>query len=285
MKLIIVSGTSGAGKSIALQALEDLGLYCIDNLPVGLLDAFAKQVTSPLQHSYDDAAVGVDARNLSADFTEIQHIFTSIKQAGLDSEIFFLDADTDTLIKRFKETRRRHPLTTKDRPLVEAIKAERELLKPMAENASWHIDTSHTTIHQLRHLIRERVVRKESQSLSLLFLSFGFKYGLPSDADFVFDVRCLPNPHWDPALRMKTGKDSEVIDFLTNQQSVEAMCDGLYTYLKTWLPCFEEENRSYMTVAIGCTGGQHRSVYLVEKLAERLRESWPEVLVRHRELS
>ncbi len=285
MKLIIVSGTSGAGKSIALQALEDLGFYCIDNLPIGMLPVFATQIVSPSQRGYDDAAVGIDARNLKGDFSQFQNMLDGIRRAGLACEIFFLDADTSTLLKRYSETRRRHPLTNSNVPLYEAIKAERGLLKPMAECADWHIDTSRTTIHQLREIIRERVKDKISQSLSLLFLSFGYKHGLPSDADFVFDLRCLPNPHWDPFLRPKTGRDDEVVEFLQSQSSVEKMLGGIVGFLNDWVPYFEAENRSYLTVAVGCTGGQHRSVYMVEALAARLRPTYPNVLVRHRELS
>lgn len=285
MKLLIVSGTSGSGKSSALQALEDGGFYCIDNLPVALLPQFAQQIAiTSTQHGYETAAVGVDARNLSVDFSDFPQMLNGIRQQGLTCEVIFLDADTDTLLKRFSETRRRHPLTWQDSPLREAIEAERVLLTPIHDNADWAIDTSRMTIHQLRDLIRARLRSETNTSLSLLFLSFGYKYGLPQDADFVFDVRCLPNPHWDPVLRMKTGLDSEVQAFLRANDRVTAMVDQIHQFLNTWLPCFEKENRSYITVAIGCTGGQHRSVYIAERLGELFRPDRVNILVRHREL-
>jgi UPF0042 nucleotide-binding protein len=284
MKLYIVSGTSGAGKSIALQALEDLGIYCIDNLPLNMLPVLIGQLTENQNRGFESAAVGVDARNLGHDFSRFQSIMEEIERSGLESEIFFLDADSSVLLKRFSETRRRHPLTKSDKPLFEAIKAEREVLRPIAENADWHIDTSRTTIHQLREMIRDRVRTKNSRYMSLLFLSFGFKNGLPADADFVFDVRCLPNPHWDPKLRPYTGRDDEVANFLRSQPQVVKMAENISMFLSDWIPLFEAENRSYMTVAIGCTGGQHRSVFIVESLAGFFKEKRPNVLIRHREL-
>lgn len=284
MRLVVVSGLSGSGKSIALQALEDVGFYCIDNLPIGLLPAFVAQLTESPRNTYGEAAVGIDVRNLGNDFNQFQSIIAEIQQSGLVCDIFFLDTETDTLLKRFNETRRRHPLTKSSIPLIEAIRLERDLLRPMVEAATWRIDTTQTTIHQLREMMRERVRGGASQTLSVLLLSFGYKFGIPRDADYVFDVRCLPNPHWDPALRSKTGRDSEVMQFLEQQPAVEQMRGWLQRFLSEWLPAFESENRSYMTVAIGCTGGQHRSVYLVESLAEALRQTRKNVLVRHREL-
>ena len=285
MKLVIVSGTSGAGKSTALQALEDGGYYCIDNLPVALLPQFAEQIRiSSAQHGYETAAVGVDARNLSVDFSDFPQMLNAIRAQGLVCEVIFLDADTDTLLKRFSETRRRHPLTWQDTPLREAIEAERILLMPIHDNADWSIDTSRMTIHQLRDMIRTRLQPQAQTQLSLLFLSFGYKYGLPQDADFVFDVRCLPNPHWDPALRSKTGLDPEVRSFLGTVERVTDMGDQIFQFLSLWLPCFEKENRSYITIAIGCTGGQHRSVYLADRLGELFRSQRSNILVRHREL-
>lgn len=284
MKLIIVSGLSGSGKSIALQALEDMGFYCIDNLPIGMLSAFAAHFAQSPRQMYGKAAVGIDARNLGYDFSQFQGALNEIRASGLDCEILFLETEADTLLKRFKETRRRHPLTRANIPLVEAIKLERDLLQPMLEHADWHIDTTHTTIHQLRDLVRDRVGPHAVQALSVLFLSFGYKFGVPRDADFVFDARCLPNPHWDPSLRTKTGKDPEVVAFLQSHPVVESMLDWIKKFLTEWLPHFEAENRSYMTVAIGCTGGQHRSVYLIEALAAEFRRTRSDVLVRHREL-
>ena len=282
MKLLIVSGLSGSGKSIALHALEDLDYYCIDNLPMELLSAFAAQM-SGAKSQYQDAAVGVDARNLATDFQNFPQIVTNIKQAGLQCEIFFLDADDATLFKRFSETRRKHPLTRSDVSLAEAIRAERRLLEPIAALADWHIDTSRTNIHQLRSLIQSRVARQISLSLS--FVSFGYKHGVPVDADFVFDVRCLPNPHWEPPMRLLTGLDSDVVHFLESHSMVEQMFGDIKKFPETWIPQFEAENRNYVTVAIGCTGGQHRSVYLVERLAAYFLRTRPNVLRRHRELA
>lgn len=284
MRLFIISGLSGSGKSIALQVLEDLGAYCIDNLPVGLLPAFAAQMPTALNVNYENAAVGIDARNLVHDFAHFPDMLNNIKSQGVDCEIFFLEADDNTLLKRFSETRRKHPLTSRNIPLTEAINIERDMLKPIAANANWRIDTSRTNIHQLRDLIRERVGTRPSQSLSLLFVSFGYKHGVPADADFVFDVRCLPNPHWEPELRVRTGQDPQVASYLEMQLHVNEMFNDLKNLLETWLPRFEADNRNYMTVAIGCTGGQHRSVYLAERLGEHFSKSWTNVLTRHREL-
>lgn len=282
MKLLIVSGLSGSGKSIALHALEDLDYYCIDNLPMELLSAFAGQMSSA-KSQYHDAAVGVDARNLAADFQNFPQIISNIKQAGLQCEIFFLDADDATLFKRFSETRRKHPLTRSDVSLAEAMRVERRLLEPIAALADWHIDTSRTNIHQLRSLIQSRVARQISLSLS--FVSFGYKHGVPVDADFVFDVRCLPNPHWEPPMRLLTGLDADVVNFLESHSMVEQMFGDIKKFMETWIPQFEAENRNYVTVAIGCTGGQHRSVYLVERLAAYFLRTRPNVLRRHRELA
>lgn len=283
-KVVIVSGVSGSGKSIALQALEDLGFYCIDNLPIGMLPAFITQMAQLSSSGYGEVAVGVDVRNLGTDIGQFLEALDSIKSRGVAYEMVFLDADTEVLLKRFNETRRRHPLTKTNIPLIEAMKLERALLQPVRERAELLIDTSRTTIHQLRELIRDRVKQHATQTLSLLFLSFGFKHGLPRDADFVFDVRSLPNPHWDPALRAKTGKEPEVAAFLESHSGVALMLNDVRAFLERWLPGFEAENRSYMTVAIGCTGGQHRSVYLAEALTEHFRAQRGHVLVRHREL-
>lgn len=284
MKLVIVSGTSGAGKTIALQVLEDLGFYCIDNLPVALLPSFVLQLTAAAGRGFGDAAVGVDARNMVGDFTEFGAILDNIRSQGFSCELIFLDADTQILLKRFSETRRRHPLSRKGVSLREAIIAERQLLKPIAERADWHLDTTRTTLHQLRDMVRARLETATNTGLTLQFLSFGFKYGVPLDVDNMFDVRCLPNPHWDPALRTKTGKEPEVIEFLRAQPLVGKMCDDISHFVENWLPAYEEENRSYVTVAVGCTGGQHRSVYIVEYLAARFAQARANVVVRHREL-
>ena len=283
MKLVIVSGLSGSGKSIVLHSLEDLGFYCIDNLPLSLLPSFAAQISSSPRRNYEHAAVGIDARNLTDDFDSFSDVLAEIRSHGLECEIIFLQADDATLIKRFSETRRKHPLTRSGTSLAEAIGRERKLLSSLAVNADWCIDTSRTNVHQLRDLVRERML-KESRSLTLTFMSFGFKHGIPVDADFVFDVRCLPNPHWVPQLRAQTGLDREVREFLEQQALVGEMFADLSAFIERWMPRFEADNRSYMTIAIGCTGGQHRSVYLSSRLAEHFADSELEVLVRHREL-
>jgi UPF0042 nucleotide-binding protein len=283
VKLIIVSGLSGSGKSVALHTLEDLGYYCIDNLPAGLLSALAlelKQATKPVEK----VAVGIDARNLPQSLNQFSEILDRLKDQGISNEILFITCDPATLIKRFSETRRRHPLSNEYVSLAEAVELERQLLEPIARRADLFIDTSQTTIHQLRDMVQKRVDCRDDGHLSLMFQSFGFKHGIPSDADFVFDARCLPNPHWHPELRPLTGRDEPVAQYLGGEAQVVAMIDNLTGFLDTWIPAFEADNRSYLTVAIGCTGGQHRSVYLIERLASHFEKNYPNVTTRHREL-
>lgn len=285
MKLIIISGVSGSGKSTALNVLEDLDYYCIDNLPVGLLPAFAEQIQSVSNDLVNHIAVGIDARNLPAELHRFAYILGQLKNKGLICEILFFDADDDILIKRFSETRRRHPLTDNQVNLQDAIKQERSLLEPIATRADLYIDTSHTNLHQLRDMIRDRIENHTGQSMSVMFESFGFKNGVPADADFVFDVRCLPNPHWEPKLRQLTGLDEEVAQFLQQKEQVEVMYTDIYNFISKWIPHFEAENRSYMTIAIGCTGGQHRSVYLTHRLTEAIKLEYKNVTSRHRDLA
>jgi UPF0042 nucleotide-binding protein len=284
MRLVIISGLSGSGKSTALQELEDLNYYCIDNLPVGLLPAFAAQMINASQRIDRNAAASVDARNLADDLQHFPDTLGELKDSGLICEIFYLEADDRTLLKRFSETRRKHPLTRLGIPLAEAIAHERTLLGPMLASSDVHIDTSHTNVHELREMVRKHVETTTANSMSLLFQSFGYKKGVPADADFVFDLRCLPNPHWENSLRPLNGLDPEVIEFLEGQPLVKCMLDELKMFLETWIPHFEADNRSYMTIALGCTGGQHRSVYLTKLLAEHFRQSRDNVLIRHREL-
>ncbi|MEO5703086.1 MAG: RNase adapter RapZ [Gammaproteobacteria bacterium] len=284
MRLVIISGLSGSGKSTALQELEDLNYYCIDNLPVGLLSAFATQMINTSQRTEKNAAVSVDARNLTDDLQHFPDVLAELKGSGLICEIFFLEADDKTLLKRFSETRRKHPLTRLGISLAEAIAQEHKLLGPMLASADVRIDTSHTNVHELRTMVRKHVETASSNSMSLLFQSFGYKKGIPADADFVFDLRCLPNPHWEVSLRPLNGLDPEVAKFLETQPLAQRMFNELKVFLETWIPRFENDNRSYMTIALGCTGGQHRSVYLVKLLAEHFRQSRDNVLVRHREL-
>jgi UPF0042 nucleotide-binding protein len=286
LRLIIISGLSGSGKSVALNTLEDAGYYCIDNLPVGLLEAFKDHLSNASEDAADHYAVGIDARNRLEALERLPTILQGINNSGLDCEILFLDARHETLIKRFKETRRRHPLGGPDTgtTLTEAIARESELLHTLRERADLTIDTTQTSVHELRELVWQRLVREPS-TLSILLESFGYKHGSPTDADFVFDARCLPNPYWDPALRGLTGRDSAVADYLAGHPDVQAFRDEVCGFLSRWIPCFQRENRSYLTIAIGCTGGQHRSVYLVEQLASLLREDGNLMTTRHRELA
>lgn len=284
MKLVVISGVSGSGKSNALNVLEDLDYYCIDNLPAGLLPAFAEQTLASPNDAITHAAVGIDARNLPEQLHRFSYILEQLKNKGVVVEIIFLDADDNILLKRFSETRRKHPLTEDENTLSEAIKQERELLAPIASRADLIVDTSQTNIYQLRDLIKERLTGSTTQEFSLLFESFGFKHGVPTDADFVFDVRCLPNPHWEAALRKFTGLDQPVIDFLKEHDVVKQMLEDINKFLATWIPRFEYENRSYLTIAIGCTGGQHRSVYLAQKLCESYSAKRARVHVRHRDI-
>lgn len=284
MKLIIVSGLSGSGKSIALETLEDCGYYCIDNLPVALFEPFVCQAVDGNQPAFRKTAISIDARNRGDSIGQFPATLELARQLGIEYQVLFLQADKETLLKRFSQTRRKHPLTNAECSLSEAIELERALLDPVSRCADLLIDSTHTHVHQLRELVRVRVGAKEDKLMSLYFLSFGFKNGLPLDADFVFDVRCLPNPHWHPELRSKTGQDPEVREFLGQIDTVCHYLEELSTFLTRWIPQFSAENRSYLTVAIGCTGGQHRSVYLVEQLAERFRSGTPDILVRHRDL-
>jgi UPF0042 nucleotide-binding protein len=283
---VIISGLSGSGKSVALNTLEDAGFYCIDNLPVGLLEAFRDHLHHLADGEADHYAVGIDARNRLAALERLPTILQGIDDSRIDCEILFLDARHDTLIKRFKETRRRHPLggPESSTTLSEAIAREAELLRPLQERADLVIDTTQTSVHELRELVRQRLIREPSQ-MSVLLESFGYKHGTPSDADFVFDVRCLPNPYWDPELRGLTGRDQAIRDYLDGNPDVIALRDDVLAFLRRWIPCFERENRSYLTIAIGCTGGQHRSVYLVEELTEQLRTDGQIIATRHRELA
>ena len=283
MKLLIISGRSGSGKSTALNMLEDHGYYCIDNLPASLLPAFIARISSETT-ALPMVAVSIDARNIPDDLKKVPRILQDIKKTVVNTEVIFLDANGPTLIKRFSESRRRHPLTSDTVGLREAINKERELLEPLATLAGLSIDTSTMSVHQLRELVRARIVDKKTSSLSVMFESFGFKNGVPIDADFVFDVRCLPNPFWNPELKPFTGLDQPVADYLGNQPEVIEMLSDIQQFLGRWLPRFEASNRSYMTIAIGCTGGQHRSVYLCEQLRQGFDGKIMNLQVLHREL-
>lgn len=283
MKLFVVSGLSGSGKSTVLHVLEDMGFFCIDNLPVGLLANFAAHMVSTPEKFYECAAVGIDARNRAGDLRRFPSILAGLRDSKLECDVIFLDADDEILIKRFSETRRRHPLSSKDVSLAEAINSERALLEPVHRQTDLFVDTSRSNLHQLRDLIRERVSHRDRQTLSLMFQSFGFKHGIPVDADFVFDVRCLPNPYWEPQLREFTGKDEPVVEYLMRHDDVNKMYEDIKAFVEHWVPKFREADRTYVTISIGCTGGHHRSVFMVESLVKFFSKEY-EVLARHREL-
>lgn len=284
MKLVIVSGLSGSGKTVALHTLEDEDYYCVDNLPLGLLPDFVDQLLNRSLQPYDNVAIGIDARSESHDLRAFNEIIEPLRHKDISIEIIYLQAELTTLIKRFSDTRRKHPLTTKGLPLSEAIEVERNLLSTISSEADLFIDTTYTNIHQLRNLIKEQVIKRNGVRLSILFQSFGFKHGTPADSDFVFDVRCLPNPHWESHLRPQTGLDEEVIEFLQSQEEVQEMLDYIRNFLQCWLPRFEKQNRCYLTISIGCTGGQHRSVYIAQQLCDDFSELLENVAVRHREM-
>ena len=284
MQLFLVSGLSGSGKSVALKALEDSGCYCVDNLPVELLPALMENLRLAQKTR---VAVSIDVRSGGSVQQLPQHI-AQLKRQSFDVHLLFLDAQTDTLVKRFSESRRRHPLSdvspngNPDFTLPECVQRERELLAGISD-IGHRIDTSELGANALRNRIKD-FIHLDRARLTLLFQSFGFKNGIPLDADFVFDVRCLPNPHYDPVLRPMTGRDAAVAEYLENIPEVKKMSDDIRNFIETWLPSFVADNRSYLTVALGCTGGQHRSVYLAEKLARHFKSN-QQVLLRHRELS
>jgi RNase adapter protein RapZ len=278
MQLVLISGLSGSGKSIALNILEDSGYYSVDNLPAQLLVGLILYLK---EAGYAKVAVAVDMRSGESVNLLPQQI-AELKAAGMDTRLIFLEAKPDTLVRRFSETRRRHPLSSRDFTLTEAIEREREALSDIG-NIAHRIDTSDLHPNTLRAWIRD-LIAMERPRIIVLFASFAFKNGVPLDADFVFDVRCLPNPHYDPELRPLTGRDDAVVAFLERWDNVASMLGDIRAFLERWLECFVADNRSYLTVAIGCTGGRHRSVYLAEKLARHF-SGQVQVLVRHRELS
>ena len=279
MKLLVVSGRSGSGKSVALRVMEDLGYYCVDNIPVNLLPTLATTVMG----QYERVAVSIDVRNLPQDPDELAEILSYLPRK-LDLTILYLDADHASLIKRFSETRRLHPLSHQAMSLDDAISREQQLLDPISSRADLYIDTTELNVYQLAEQLRERILGQKTGRLVILFESFGFKYGIPKDADFVFDARFLPNPHWEPDLKPLTGLDQPVKDYLASEPVVAEYIWQINSFISTWLPHLERNNRSYLTIAIGCTGGQHRSVYIVESLAESYRNLRDDVQKRHREL-
>jgi len=280
VKFIIVSGRSGSGKSVTLRVLEDLGFYCVDNIPINLLPS----LTHVVMTKYENIAVSIDVRNIPMSAAELSEILDYLP-SKMNVEVIYLDAEDNVLVRRYSETRRLHPLSKQNMSLMEAIKNEKTLLDPIASKADLYIDTTEFNVHQLTELVRERVLGKKSAQLSLVFESFGFKRGIPKDADYVFDVRFLPNPHWEPDLKPLTGQDQAVKDYLNSHPIVAKFTWQINNFLSTWLPHIERNNRSYLTVAIGCTGGQHRSVFVAEALADSYRKLYPNVQVRHRELN
>lgn len=284
MRLVILSGLSGSGKSVALHMLEDLGYYCVDNIPAGHLQSFARETLLTGDSAYQHMAVGVDARNRMEDIRAVPQTVRKLKAEGIECEIVFIHAEDSVLLKRYSETHRPHPLAGDGRSLKDAIKAERELLGPLADEADVVLDSSRTSVHELRELVRARIHREERQGLSLMFQSFGFRHGIPGDSDFVFDARGLPNPYWEPSLKTLTGRDPAVARYLEKHEIVQKFLKDTTGFLKYWIPKFESSNRRYLTISIGCTGGYHRSVYIVERLTEHFREQGREVLARHNEL-
>ena len=285
LRLVMISGMSGAGKSVALHALEDAGYYCVDNLPPTLLPSFLQIMAKSLPSQH--IAVSIDARSRSDALSIIPEQIDMLRTHGIEVIRLFLDASDEAIMRRYSETRRKHPLTRitsndQNKDLLDAIQQERALLAPLREHAHV-IDTTMTRAAQLRTQIKELLTISNQNQMTLVLESFAFKRGVPTDADYVFDVRMLPNPHYEPELKPLTGRDQPVIDFLARQPAVQLMQEQIATFLRTWLPALAHDHRSYVTVAIGCTGGQHRSVYLVEQLAAQFGQDW-QTLRRHREL-
>jgi RNase adapter protein RapZ len=284
MRLVIVSGLSGSGKSVALHTLEDIDFYCVDNIPAALLKAFISHTVRGQGDTYPRTAVGLDARNRPNEVETVPALVKSLRKSGISCDVLFLHAGDEVILKRYAETRRKHPLVTADVGLREAIQSERALLEPISSAADWVIDTSNMGVHALRELVRERIDRRRAGRLSLMFESFGYKHGIPGDSDYVFDVRSLPNPYWEQHLRTLNGLDAPVAQYLDAQASVRTMIADLSAFLEKRVHEFSLANRSYLTVAVGCTGGQHRSVYVAEKLAEHFRKEYPQVLTLHQSL-
>ena len=285
MKLVIVSGLSGSGKTVALHTLEDAGYYCIDNLPLSMLPELVDKLINSSPQPYDLVAIAVDARSRVDDSDRFDEIMRLMGKHLLQLKVLFLTSDTSRLLKRFSETRRKHPLSREGLPLTDAIQREKKLLEDIHANADITIDSSNLNVHELRQLIIDRLVSQSTSEMGILIQSFGFKNGVPADADFVFDVRCLPNPHWEEDLKPLTGRDQAVVEYLQNYPEVEEMFTSIYNFLIDWIPRFEKENRSYMTISIGCTGGQHRSVYLAERIVAAFKPARDNLSIRHRDLS
>ncbi len=284
-RLTIVTGLSGSGKSVALHTLEDEGFFCIDNVPSFLLSDFIDKLLASGSSLYAKLAIGVDIRSERASADNLLKLLKELRaRKETHVEVLFLDTDRTRLVTRFSETRRKHPLSSKELPLINAIDEEARLLEPVKADAELVVDTSALNLHELRDVIRTHLLGRTADGLALIFQSFGFKHGTPASTDFMFDVRCLPNPHWEPDLRRFTGREKPIIKFLQQQSDVEDMFTDIRNYLQRWLPLFEAENRAYLTVSVGCTGGRHRSVYLIDRLADHFARERDNVSRRHREL-
>jgi RNase adapter protein RapZ len=281
VRIIILSGLSGSGKSVALHMLEDLGFYCIDNIPAAMLKPFISYTVRASEQTYERTAIGLDARNTAAEIATVPQLIDELRRSGIQCEVIFLVTNEEELLRRFAETRRKHPMSRNNVGLREAMALERALLDPIIYAADLVIDTSRMGVHPLRDIIHQRVEQRAVGRLSLSFESFGFKHGIPGDADFVFDARSLPNPYWEPGLRNLTGRDPEVIRFLEGQTNVATLIQDIARFLEGRIPEYQASNRGYLTVAVGCTGGQHRSVYIVDRLAAVFASRFPRVTARH----
>ena len=279
MEIIIISGRSGAGKSVALRALEDAGYYCVDNIPLDLLP----QLTDILSQSQSSVAISLDIRNIPNSANTLEQTLNTLQKYH-QLKIIFLEADRGTLIRRYSDSRRLHPLSLKDLSLEAAIDEEYRYLEPLVQHANFIIDTTHLSTHTLAERLREFLRGNCDKELKIVVESFGFKYGIPLDADYVFDVRFLPNPHWDPTLRPMTGLDAPVAEFLNSHTQVNEFIYLTRNYIDTWLPMLEKNNRSYLTIAIGCTGGKHRSVYIAQQLGEYFQAKGKIVQIQHKSL-
>ena len=280
-KFTIITGRSGSGKSSCLHLLEDLDYYCIDNLPIGLLASLPQYL-----HHKEKVAIGIYIRHLPQNAELLADIVAHLKILDIILEVIYLDTNDKVLLERFSATRRKHPLSDQQTSLTEALQQELLRLEPLEQLARYRIDTSRLSIHQLQQQLKKILDAKEN-AISILFQSFGYKYGIPTDSDFVFDVRCLPNPYWDAKLREKTGKDPQVIDFFIAREEVKQMLNNIIVFIEQWLPAFREDNRNYMTISLGCTGGRHRSVYIASCLYEHFKQqehNVPDIQIRHREL-
>jgi UPF0042 nucleotide-binding protein len=284
VRIIILSGLSGSGKSVALHMLEDLGFYCIDNIPAALLKPFISYTVRSPEPTYERTAIGLDARNTAAEIATVPQLIDELRRSGIQCEVIFLVTNDEELLRRFAETRRKHPMSRNNIDLRDAMALERQLLEPIVYAADLVIDTSKMGVHALREIIHQRVEQRAVGRLSITFESFGFKHGIPGDADFVFDARSLPNPYWEANLRNLTGRDAEVIRFLEAQTHVAALIADIAQFMTARIPEYQGSNRGYLTIAVGCTGGQHRSVYIVDRLAEMFAARFPNVTARHSSL-